>query len=108
MAEETKPADLLKRLSDIIGSEEVYYNPPPNIKMKYPAVLVKRQSGDTLYANGNPYLTAFRYQITLIQREPDSSFVREITRIPSCKYIRAYVADNLQHDIYEWYENFKY
>lgn len=108
MAEETKPVSLLKKLAEIIGSEEVYYNPPSNIKMKYPACIVKLQSADSRYADSDPYLTAFRYQITLIQRVPDSAFIREITRIKRCKFIRSYNSDNLRHDVYEWYEDYKY
>lgn len=95
--------ELHKILVDILGSSNVYFQPPETIKMKYPCIVYERGSGDTIFADNNPYRFTKRYQVTVIDRDPDSLIPDKVSVLPMCTYDRHYTVDNLNHDIFNLY-----
>lgn len=93
--------DLHNILKDILQSENVYFQPPPTIKMEYPCIVYRRDFGDTIFANDKPYRFKKRYQIILIDRNPDSEVVDKLASLPLCLFDRFYTADNLNHDVFK-------
>lgn len=93
--------DLHDILLDILGSNNVYFQPPPNIQMSYPCIVYRRDSIDTEFADNNPYSKKKRYTITHISRDPDSETPDKIGDLPTCVFDRFYVAENLNHDVYK-------
>lgn len=81
----------------------VYFNPPETLKMKYPCIRYTRANANTSFADNNPYRIRFRYQITLIDKDPDSDLVKEIAELPTCVYDRHYTSNNLNHDVFNLY-----
>lgn len=81
--------------------EHVYFQPPPSIQMRYPCIVYKRNDEDTEFADGRPYKKMRRYQVTSIDRDPDSDIPRKISDLPMCVFDRYYPADNLNHDVYK-------
>lgn len=94
---------LQQTLEDILGSKNVYYQPPPSIKMKYPAIVYYRNVGNTDFADNNPYSVKVQYKVILIDRNPDTPFLEKISELPMCLYDRFYTADNLNHDVFNLY-----
>lgn len=94
---------LHEQLVKILGSNNVYFQPPESITMKYPCIVYKRSTGDTSFADNNTYLFTKRYQITIIDQDPDSEIVDRIAMMPMCTFDRHYTADNLNHDIFNLY-----
>lgn len=92
--------DCLKR---IVGSDNVYFQPPESKKIDYPCIIYKRSTGDTSFADNNAYRFTKRYQITVIDQDPDSEIVDKVAMMPMCTYDRHYTADNLNHDIFNLY-----
>lgn len=90
-------------LEKILGTENVYFQPPPTVKMSYPCVVYQRQSGDTQFADNAPYIIKKRYQVTVIDRDPDSTIPDEVAKLPMCTFDRDYTADNLNHFVYNLY-----
>lgn len=90
-------------LVDILGSDSVYFQPPPNIKMVYPCIVYRRDYAVTIFADDNPYRHVKRYQVTSIARDPDSPISDRIAALPMCVFDRFYTADNLNHDVYKLY-----
>lgn len=91
-------------LLDIMdGVHQVYFQPTENTKMQYPAIVYKRDYSDTQFAGNKPYAVERRYQITYIDRNPDSTIVEEIMQLPKCLHNRHFVADNLNHDVFSLY-----
>lgn len=84
-------------LCEILGSRNVYYQPPATVKMQYPAIVYNRESNDTLFADDHPYHWTRRYRITVIDPNPDSEIPDEIAKLPLCTLDRPYTADNLNH-----------
>ena len=60
-------------LETIMGNRNVYFQPPANINMSYPAP------------------------------DPDSTYVNELLKLPYCEFDRQYVSDNLNHYTFTLY-----
>jgi hypothetical protein len=81
----------------------VYFQPPASLEIKYPCIIYERDSGDTVYADNNPYIHRTRYQVKVVDRDPDSEIPGKIAMLPLCRFDRHYVTDNLNHDIFNIY-----
>ena len=98
-----KGIELQKLLCEILGSKNVYFQPPESIKMKYPAIVYYRNSIDNTNANNNVYRQNTAYTITVIDSNPESEIVEKISRLPMCRFDRQYASDNLYHDVFTLY-----
>ena len=90
-------------LRDILGSDNVYFQPPASIKMKYDAIRYELDDIDVRHADNAPYLANRRYRVTLITRDPDTSLSDQIAQLPLTQFNRFYTADNLNHYVYIMY-----
>lgn len=90
-------------LETIAGNSNVYFQPPANVQMEYPAIVYKRQNADTEFAGNAPYKYMKRYQVTVIDRNPDSSVPDKVAALPTCVFDRHFVANNLNHDVFNLY-----
>ncbi len=87
-------------LCDVLGSRNVYFQPPESIKMNYPAIVYGRDVIKNSYANDGIYLTLRRYSVTVIDKNPDSPIVGKVAALPTSRFNRHYEKDNLNHDVY--------
>ena len=91
-------------LEGVLGSENVYFQPPANVKMNYPCIVYSRDAGDSSFADNASYRYSQRYQVTYIDRNPDrETIIEKIVRLPMCIYRRFYTVDNLNHDVFVLY-----
>jgi hypothetical protein len=88
-------------LKDILGTDQVYFQPPPNVEMQYPCIVYHRTYIQTNHADDIPYRNTIRYQVTVIDRDPDSAIPMLIMGLPLCTYDRFYTADKLNHDVFK-------
>jgi hypothetical protein len=86
---------------DLLGSPNVYFQPPPTFKMIYPCIMYRRDFNQIEYADDKPYAHKIRYLVTVIDRDPDSDIPDKIALLPFCVYDRFYTADNLNHDVFK-------
>lgn len=86
-------------LEELLGSKEVYYQPPESVKMSYPAIVYSIDDIETTFANNSPYTFSHRYQITVIDRLPDNEVINKILNLPMSSFDRHYASDNLNHDV---------
>lgn len=98
-----KRRDLQWALEAVLGSRNVYFQPPASINMSYPCIVYKQIPGTTLYASNSAYFRKKRYQITVIDKNPDSAIPDKIADLPLCSIERCFTADNLNHFIYNLY-----
>ena len=87
-------------LCDVLGSRNVYFQPPSSIKMNYPAIVYSRDVIGNKYANNRVYLSQMRYSVTVIDKDPDSPIVGKVASLPTSKHNRHYEKDKLNHDVY--------
>lgn len=88
-------------LSSIIGTDKkVYFQPPESIKLLYPCIIYREDYIDARYADNIPYLRQKRYSVTVIDRDPDSVIVEQISELPACRFERSFTSDNLYHTVF--------
>ena len=89
---------------DILGNENVYFQPPENIRMSYPAIVYHLSDIRDSRADDGAYIRVRSYDVTLIDKRPDSPLVDDILdRFLYCRYIRHQTIDNLHHDYFTIY-----
>lgn len=86
-------------LQELLGSSNVYYQPPESIKMQYDAIRYSKKTIDSKYANDRKYSIIDCYEIIVISRLPDNPVIKKLLSLPYCSYDRHYIADNLHHDV---------
>lgn len=94
------------------GYQHVYYQPGANVTLHYPCVVYMRDGDNALYADNSRYRTSWSYKLTIIDTDPISScidaektktIIDAISELPKCSYIRHFVNDNLNHDVFKIY-----
>lgn len=94
---------LQTELEELLGTKNVYYSPPASLKMQYPAIVYSRSDIDNAHANNSVYKQEYAYEITVIDRNPDSEIAKKVSRLPRCRFNRHYPSDNLNHDVFTIY-----
>lgn len=95
--------DLHTILCEILGSRNVYFQPPSSVRMQYPAIVYSRKDIEKRSADDMPYRNLPSYEVILVDKNPDSQFVEKILDLPYCSYDRHYESDNLNHDVFTIY-----
>lgn len=90
--------NLHEELCELLGSRNVYFQPPESLKMHYPCIRYSLSGMDQRRANDGLYKTMNRYEVTVIDSDPDSDiYKRLLNHFPMCNFDRPYIADNLNH-----------
>lgn len=98
-----KRVELHELLKTTTKLKYIYFQPPENVKINYPCIIYKRSSGDTQFADNTPYIHKLKYQITVIDSNPDSDIPGKIAMLPMCVFDRHYTSNNLNHDVFNLY-----
>ena len=92
--------DLQALLEKLLGSRNVYFQPPASVKMQYPAIVYSRSRIRNTHADDSVYRQLPEYEVTVIDSDPDSDIVMKVSALPYCTYDRHYTADGLNHDVF--------
>lgn len=95
--------NLQKKLEELLGTKNVYFQPPASMKMEYTAIRFSLKNMDVRYANNAIYSRMNCYEIIVIARRPEDPVNDKIMDLPYCKFDRHYDSDNLSHDVYTLY-----
>lgn len=95
--------ELQTKLEELLGSTNVYYQPPESIKMKYSAIRYSKSNIQSRFANGSAYSLLTRYEIIVIDSKPDNPVINKLLSLPYCSFDRHYISDNLNHDVLTLY-----
>lgn len=83
---------------EILGSRNVYFQPPPTVKMQYDAIRYELSGKDLKRANDRIYGFTNEYNGVVITRDPDTTIPDNIlSHFQMCSFGRPYIADNLNH-----------
>lgn len=95
---ESKRLELHEKLVTLLGSREVYFQPPETIKMKYPAIVYDMYRVNQRFADNSPYRLMPAYSVTIIVRSSDIDWLEKmLNAFEYCSVERIYTADNLVH-----------
>lgn len=93
-------------LENLLGPNErvkVYFHPPPSLVLSYPCVVYSRDGAEVKRANNSVYDHKWLYQVTVIDKSPESKLVTALKMNPKCDYVRSFQSDQLNHDIFNTY-----
>lgn len=88
---------LQSKLEELLGSRNVYYQPPSNLQMQYDAIRYSRSIDKVSNANDKKYLKMKCYDGIVISRLPDPEVLDKLSDLPFLSFGKPYVADNLNH-----------
>lgn len=95
---------LHEELCSILGSRNVYFQPPESVKLKYDAIVYNTADRNDLEADDRKYRGLVGYDVTFISRDPDSEIpdllLNSFQRI---RHSRSFTTDNLHHDLFRIY-----
>lgn len=95
---------LHEKLCELLGSRNVYFQPPASVQLKYPCIIYNLAKHYAQYADDLRYLNRQAYDCTYITRDPDSGLPEVL--LQSFLYIghqRHWTVDNLHHDLFRIY-----
>lgn len=95
--------ELQAKLVELLGSENVYYQPPESLRMNYPAIKYSLNDVDQRHADDMTYFRQKEYQLIVIDRVPDNPVIDELLALPYCSFDRTYKSDNLHHTVLSLY-----
>lgn len=95
--------DLQAKLEVILGSRNVYFDPPESVKMQYDAIRYSRSRIENTFANNSVYKQDDCYEVIAIYRDADSDLPGKLSMLPMCRHDRHYVINDLHHDVFTLY-----
>lgn len=95
--------DLSKVFHEILESDNVYFQPPANIRMKYPAIRYSLSKLPTNPADNRNFIKRTMYEGVVIDPNPDSPYIHKILEIPGASFSDRAVVDSLYHDYFTIY-----
>lgn len=95
--------DLQNKLEELLGNKNVYYRPPANVSMQYPAIRYSKSKIELKKADNTAYLKRTKYEIIVIDLKPDNNVIDKILELPYSSYDRNYISNNLNHDVITLY-----
>lgn len=76
----------------------VYFQPPSNITMIYPCIVYSKSGKARQFSNNLLYFSMQEYQITVIDKNPDSAVADSIENyFQYCTIDQHFTVDNLNH-----------
>lgn len=91
---------LLESIYPTLSSPHVYFQPPENIKMEYPAIIYNRYNIKNYNANNKVDFQEIVYQVIVIDKNPDSVIVDGVSKLPTARFNRHYISNGLNHDVF--------
>ena len=96
---------VFEKATGIRDSERrVLYQPPASFMLSYPCILYKLNQMPPTFANNYPYQVEHQYELTVIDREPNSTLREEIAKQQKCTFVRSFESDNLHHYVFHIYD----
>ena len=103
MSRTTRRIELHHTLENLLGSRNVYFQPPGGTKLSYPCIVYRLNSAQDIHADDKIYSRMFSYTLTYITKDPDDSMRDLIDDLPYCRFNQFFISDNLNHYVYTIY-----
>lgn len=86
-----------------MGSRNVYFDPPENVKMKYPCFVYTLDTVFSTRADNKTYNSKRGYQVTYITKDSSDDMIEKFLELSYTSYQRRFFSDNLTHDVFHIY-----
>lgn len=95
--------DLNAVFCTLLGTDNVYFQPPENLRIQYPCIIYSLDEFYEPKADNITYHRRRRYKVTYITSDPDDPMIEAIDDLHYCRMNRPFVAENLHHYPYTLY-----
>ncbi len=92
-------------LSEIVGEDRCYFEPPASVQMKYPCIRYEYSNDQDTFADNRNYFHSRRYTVTVIDYSPDSKIPDKLRELTYCSSDRNYAIDGLSHYVFTLFYN---
>lgn len=92
--------ELQTLLETLLGSENVYFQPPPGYLMSYPCIVFNLSNIRSKHGDNIPYKLDNQYMITVIDANPDTEIPQKVARLSRCSFDRSFASENLNHYVF--------
>lgn len=89
-----------KKLVEMLGTKNVYYQPPESLALKYPCIVYSLDNLDISRADDMPYRAQKAYKVTLIHNDSENEIFDKILFAENSRFETSYKADNLYHFVF--------
>ena len=100
MNSKEKRIEFHNKLIQLTGINNIYFQPPENLQMNYPAIVYSRYNINDISADDDKYLQGTIYRVTVIDKNPDSELVYKVSKFPTARYERHFNTSGLNHDVF--------
>lgn len=90
--------ELQTTLEKVLGSHNVYYEPPQNLTLKYPCIVYHRESTNQERADNVGYIRHGKYELMLISKNPADPTVDRLLDLKMIDHTARFTVDGLSHD----------
>ena len=87
-------------LEGILGSKNVYYDPPESFKLKYPCIVYYMEGFYDISADNQTYRRMRRYNMTYITTDSEDSVADQLADLRYCTFNRSFSVSDLFHFAY--------
>lgn len=95
---------LQNKLCKLLNSNNVYFQPPESIKLKYPCIIYELAKVDINYADNIPFIFSKRYIVTYIDKDPDNEFTDILlNNFNKIQHDRNFKSDGFYHSVFSLY-----
>ena len=84
-----------------VPDDHIYFEPPENTKIKYPALIYELSTMPTKFADNNPYNVKHAYTVTFVTDNPDNEYIDILANL--MKFDRPFVSNGMYHYVYSIY-----
>lgn len=95
--------DLLHLLKKAVAHNRVYFQPPENLRMDYPAVIFHLSRNKTTHASDGRFKDNQEYTVILITEDPQPDALDAILNIPYSTLETTYVSNGMNHFVFTIY-----
>lgn len=96
--------DLNDDLRRLLGSGNVYFQPPESIKLTYPCIIYSLADIKTIYSDDSIHRAKRLYEITYISKQHDDQFIDKMLKsFTMISFGRSFTTDNLHHTVFRLY-----
>lgn len=95
--------ELHNELIKILGTKNVYFQPPESLKLNYPAIVYSVSDIKNTYAGDDVYNQSRYYKVTVLDFNSDSRISDKISKIPNSRFNTYFASDKINHYVYMIY-----
>ena len=94
--------------TDVLGSRNVYFQPPASVTLKYPCIVYSLSDVKGKKANNKTYDRNYGYKVTLIHTDSDNDVLDKLLNLPYATIDTAFSTQGLYHYVLTiYYKNEK-